>query len=529
MSMFRQYRDLHASVKEDLANLQTQSDSEKAGTSTPSSGDERDKNSLPPGVTLSRPDEGDGSVKFHVGWKDGDPLNPLNWSRFRKWQATATVSLIAIAVTIPGTIDAPVAKQFNEQYGVGDVKGSLTTGLYLIGVGVGSAFAGPFSETFGRNWVYFSTLIFMMAFILGKALAPNFPAAVIFRFLVGFFGAAPLTVGGGTVGDLWNPLEVTFSLPFLTMTSYAGPVLGPIIGAYLPKIGFRWADWLSLIISGAILIFALLFQPETYAPYLLERKAHHFRELTGDNRYQVEGVPPASSLGTRLLQSVYRPFLMVYTEAIILIFSFYLIILYIVLFTFLEGYPYIFSRVYGISDSLTFILWVAILAGDGVAILLIPVVYGWVKKAAAKAEREGKALQAEVCLYYSMLGASVLMPASLWWMAWSCFPDVSIWAPIIGSFVFGYSLVAIFTTTYMYIVFVYLNLAGSALGFMTFSRYIVSGALIPASVPWYENLGPHYVLTTVAALATVMAPVPFLLYIYGHKIRAVSKHVQNKA
>ncbi|KAI1427684.1 MFS general substrate transporter [Xylaria sp. FL1777] len=529
MSMFRQYRDLLASVKEDLSNRQSQSDLEKTGTSTPSSGDERDKNNLPAGVTLSRPEEGDGAVKFIVGWKEGDPLNPLNWSRFKKWQATATVTLIAIAVTIPGTIDAPVAKQFNAQYGVDPVRGSLTTGLYLIGVGVGSAFAGPFSETFGRNLVYFSTLILMMAFILGKALAPNFPAAVIFRFLIGFFGAAPLTVGGGTVGDLWSPLEVTFSLPFLTMTSYAGPILGPIIGAYLPNIGFRWADWLSLIISGAILVISFLFQPETYAPLLLERKAAHFRELTGDNRYQVEGAASASSLGNRLLQNVYRPFLMVYTEAIILIFSFYLIILYVVLFTFLEGYPYIFSQVYGISDSLTFILWVAILVGDGVAIALIPVVYSWVKKAAAKAEREGKALQAEVCLYFAMLGASVLMPVSLWWMAWSCFPFRSIWAPIIGSFVFGYSLVAIFTTTYMYIVFVYLNDAGSALGFMTFSRYVVSGALIPASVPWYNNLGPHLVLTIVASLATVMAPVPFILYIYGHKIRAVSKHVQNKA
>ncbi len=128
MSMFRQYHELHESVKEDLGQRQAQPEAEKPGTSTPSSGEERDKNNLPPGVTLSRPEEGDGAVSFYVGWKDGDPLNPLNWSRFKKWQATATVSLIAIAVTIPGTIDAPVAKQFNEHYDVGAVKGSLTTG-----------------------------------------------------------------------------------------------------------------------------------------------------------------------------------------------------------------------------------------------------------------------------------------------------------------------------------------------------------------------------------------------------------------
>ena len=94
---------------------------------------------------------------------------------------------------------------------------------------------------------------------------------------------------------------------------------------------------------------------------------------------------------------------------------------------------------------------------------------------------------------------------------------------------FGYALVCIFTTSYMYIIFVYLQYAASALGFMTFSRYVISGALSPASVKMYDELGPHWSLTIVAIVATFMAPVPYLLYKYGHKVRAMSKHVQNKA
>ena len=64
---------------------------------------------------------------------------------------------------------------------------------------------------------------------------------------------------------------------------------------------------------------------------------------------------------------------------------------------------------------------------------------------------------------------------------------------------------------------------------MTFSRYVVSGALLPASVPMYQHMTPHWVLTMVGILATIMAPLPFLLHRYGHRIRAMSKHVQNKA
>lgn len=81
----------------------------------------------------------------------------------------------------------------------------------------------------------------------------------------------------------------------------------------------------------------------------------------------------------------------------------------------------------------------------------------------------------------------------------------------------------------MYIIFVYLQYAASALGFMTFARYVISGALSPASIKMYEDIGPHWSLTIVAVIATVMAPVPYLLYKYGHKVRAMSKNVQNKA
>ena len=81
----------------------------------------------------------------------------------------------------------------------------------------------------------------------------------------------------------------------------------------------------------------------------------------------------------------------------------------------------------------------------------------------------------------------------------------------------------------MYIIFVYLQYAASALGFMTFSRYMVSGTLSPASVKMYETIGPHWSLTIVAIVATIMAPVPFILHKYGYKVRARSRHAQNKA
>lgn len=296
----------------------------------------------------------------------------------------------------------------------------VTAGIFLIGIAVGSLFSGPFSETFGRNAVYFSTMIIVMIFIMAKALAPNYGAALAFRFLCALFAASPMTVAGGTIGDIWTPMQIPFGLPFATFCAYAGPILGPVVGAYTPEIGFAWADWFSLIIIGAALVFVMLAQPETYSPLLLEWRAKHLRDLTGDKRYRAQHAS-TSSLGRRLLTNLYRPFTMIWTEPIILVFTFYLILLYFVLFTFLNGYPYIFTKTYGISLSLTFILWTAMMPGVFVALAMIPFIYHLTKKAAVKAMSAGQPLQPEVSLYWAMAGASILMPISLFWMAWTCY------------------------------------------------------------------------------------------------------------
>ena len=263
-------------------------------------------------------------------------------------------------------------------------------------------------------------MIVVMLFVMAKALAPNYGAALAFRFICALFAASPMTVTGGTIGDIWTPMQLPFGLPFFTLTAYSGPILGPVIGAYTPEIGFAWADWISLILVGAVLVFIVLFQPETYSPVLLEWRAKHLRELTGDNRYQTTHIS-ASSFGTRLLTNLYRPFTMIWTEPIIMVFSFYLTLLYFVLFTFLNGYPYIFTKVYDITTSITFIIFSAMMPGIFVALALIPYLYSLSKKAAAKAAAVGQPPQPEVSLYWAMAGASILLPISLFWMAWTCY------------------------------------------------------------------------------------------------------------
>ncbi|KAJ5518581.1 Major facilitator superfamily domain general substrate transporter [Penicillium expansum] len=152
-----------------------------------------------------------------------DPLNPANQSVSRKMFMTLLVSLIAFSVTAASAIDACGIRQYSEEFNVSEVVGSLATALFLVGFGVGSLLSGPFSETFGRNAVYLTTMILFLIFIMAAALAPNIHSHLIFRFFAGFFGSTPLTCAGGTVADLWDPLQKTYAFPAYAIPSFLGP------------------------------------------------------------------------------------------------------------------------------------------------------------------------------------------------------------------------------------------------------------------------------------------------------------------
>jgi hypothetical protein len=299
--------------------------------------------------------------------------------------------------------------------------------------------------------------------------------------------------------------------------------MGAWIGESHVLHSWRWAEWVTLLTAGVILCTTFFFQPETYAPVLLGWKAKHLRRITGDDRYyaehEIDGIP----LATRLKNSLRRPFILAFHEPIILLISFYLCLVYIILFTFLSGYDFIFRRPYGISQGLTNTIFVGILIGMW---SIAPPVF-WIYKRTLNAQHEAelqgkKQFDPEVRLLYAMFGAPI-MPLSLFWMAWTSYPSISIWSPILASVFFGFAAEMIFITTYMYLIDAYETYAASALVFSTLSRYVLATPMVVVAIPFYENVGHHWVVTFMACFSLLLAPIPFVFYRYGHIIRRKSR------
>lgn len=424
---------------------------------------------------------GDGQV-FVVGYEgEKDMMNPHNWSFVTRLGATINIASIGWIVGFASSVDSGALTQATMDFGVSEVTESLATGLFLIGFGVGALFAGPVSETIGRNPVYITTLSLYMIFIMASALAPNIGAQLVFRFIAGCFAATPLTCAGGSISDLWSPMERVYAFPVFANAAFMGPIFGPIIGGFVGEsslVSWRWTEWITLIISGLILFNVAVFQPETYAPILLKWKAAKLRQLTGDERYQAEVEIQDVSFPKRLGRALYRPFLLTFSEPIIVLIALYLTVIYIILFTFLNGYAFVFTETYGFSEGITGLSFIGIGIGLCFASLLVPLVYMWAKRDLARIkEQGGDRLPPEFRLWFAMFGAPAI-PISMFWMGWTAYPSISYWSPLAASVLFGYGILCVFISSYQYIIDSYESYAASALASVTLIRYVAAGGMV---------------------------------------------------
>ncbi|KAL6713753.1 hypothetical protein ACLMJK_008245 [Lecanora helva] len=487
------------------------------------------------GTTLTGIDVRDRSTKeggegkvFVVGFEgEDDIMNPHNWSRWTRFGATLNIAAIGWVVGLASSIDSAALMQATADFEVSEVTESLATGLFLIGFGVGALFAGPISETIGRNPVYIATLSLYMVFIVASGLAPNIGAQLVFRFIAGCFAATPLTCAGGSISDLWDPMERVYAFPIFANAAFMGPIFGPILGGFIgqsPLISWRWTEWFTLIISGLVLSMVILSQPETYAPILLKWKAARLRQLTGDDRYKGEVEIREVTFIKRFGRALYRPFLLTFNEPIIILIALYLTVIYIILFTFLNGYTFIFTETYGFSEGITGLSFIGIGIGLCFASLLVPLIYKWAKRDLAKVQEQGGTrLPPEFRLLFAMFGAPAI-PISMFWMGWTAYPSISYWSPLLASVLFGYGILCVFISSYQYIIDSYETYAASALASVTLIRYVAAGGMVEVAIPFYKNLGVHWTLTILGCLSALLVPIPYLFFRYGIHIRKRSKY-----
>ena len=79
-------------------------------------------------------------------------------------------------------------------------------------------------------------------------------------------------------------------------------------------------------------------------------------------------------------------------------------------------------------------------------------------------------------------------------------------------------MICIFITLYIYIIDSYEIYTTSALTFLTVVRYLAAGGITVVGIPFYRNIGTHWTLTILRGISTLIMPIPYVFYRYGHLI-----------
>ena len=136
---------------------------------------------------------------------------------------------------------------------------TLPVAVFLIGYIFGPIIFGPLSESYGRRVTLLSSFLVYTLSTLACALAPNWPAFLIFRFLGGIGAAAPPTVLGGLFADIYpGAVNRGRAIMLLGLMTNLGPLIGPIISGFVSNEGWKWMFWVSLILTSTTWPFLIV-------------------------------------------------------------------------------------------------------------------------------------------------------------------------------------------------------------------------------------------------------------------------------
>lgn len=184
------------------------------------------RNSLPASSDeqVSRQDTPNNSDFKVQSTGDDDPLNPLNWPLATRSRNIFIICFLVFTQCWAGAADSIGNQMASKDLHVSQVAENVSTAVFLFGVGTGALFAGPVSETVGRNPTYLVATACYLFFVLGSAMTPTFGGQVVCRYFVGLSASATLTINGASVNDQFRSVKKALVFPIVAWANVAGSI-----------------------------------------------------------------------------------------------------------------------------------------------------------------------------------------------------------------------------------------------------------------------------------------------------------------
>ncbi|KAH0840784.1 MFS multidrug transporter [Fonsecaea pedrosoi] len=473
--------------------------------------------------------------------------NPFTWSLTRKNLMTyLSCSVNITAAYSAGSYASPTA-QLTEKWGISAVAYKTGITIFTAGFGVAPMILAPFSEINGRRPVFIFTGILFVICQIGCAVTDSFAGMLLARFFLGVGGSTFSTMVGGILADIWVTADRNGPMVLFTGATLFGTGLGPLVSGFVAqRTSWRWVFWIQVITSGTLVSLVTIFFKETRGGIILSRKAKLLNkwyeqleaagalgmevEAEGKElekggskrccriRWKVRSDEDRMSISRMIAVSLYRPFNMLVTEPVVFWFSLWISFSWAVLYLQFGSIPLVFEVNHGFSLEQTGAIFTAMCVGAIVSTVLSI----WQEKWAAKHYPVKINGSPEGRLMFTCI-ESAFMPIGLFWFGWTCYSSIHWIVPTIAISVATMGIFSIFLGTFNYTADCYHTYASSALAASGICRNLLGGSFPLVTNQLFTNLGFQAASSLLGAIGLALTLVPWVLVLYGPKIRARSK------
>ncbi|EMC93255.1 hypothetical protein BAUCODRAFT_568109 [Baudoinia panamericana UAMH 10762] len=451
-----------------------------------------------------------------------DPRHAQNWPLKTKLIIAGILILDALAATFASSVFSPAMTYIEEHFRVGREVATLGTSLFVLGYAVGPIIFAPMSELYGRRVPVIIAAFGFGIFNITVAVAKDYQTLMLGRFFAGLFGSSPLTVVAAVFADMFSNEARGVAVACFSATIICGPFTGPFIGGFIAKsyLGWRWTAYIPAFMGFAACILAVFFQKESYGPVILVDKASELRRMTRNWGIHAKQEEVEVDLKELLSKNISRPLRILFTEPIVLLVTIYMSFIYGLLYLNLTAYGLVFGQVHGFSNGVNGLPYIGLIIGVMIGFVCVVLMNpGYVKKLKAN----NNIPVPEWRLPLTMVGG-IIFCAGLFWFGWAGYMKSTPWiVPTLAGLFLGFGIYAVFLQCLNYIIDAYLMFAASAIAANTFMRSIF-GAVFPLfGYYMFEGIGINWGMSLLGFVAAAFIPMPFIFYIYGKKLRSMSK------
>lgn len=185
----------------------------------------------------------DGTIILEPQPEDS-PNDPLNWP---SWQRDIALLALGIYCMLGGGSTPLIAAGFTDvakTYDVETESVALTTGLFMMGLGLGAVVSSPTAILYGKRPVYLASCVLTIVTSLWAGFSPSFNSLLIARIFQGMAFSAVECLPSATIAEIFFLHERAFRIGIYALLMLGGKNLVPLVSAVIiGQFGWRWVFW----------------------------------------------------------------------------------------------------------------------------------------------------------------------------------------------------------------------------------------------------------------------------------------------